>query len=39
MYQYYVWYVAWWWLNELKHVVKILIGNIIYEHMLCLLTD
>jgi len=39
MYQYYVLYLAWWWLNEPKHVAECLIVNIDYHHMLCLLTE
>jgi len=39
MYQYYVLYLAWWWLNEPKPVAEFLIVNIDYQHMLCLLTD
>jgi len=36
---YYVLYLAWWWLNEPKHVAEFLIMNIYYHHMLCLFTD
>jgi len=32
-------YLAWWWLNEPKHVAEFLIVNIDYQHMLCLLPD
>jgi hypothetical protein len=39
MYHDYVLYLAWWWLNEPKHVAEFLIFNIDYQYMLCLLTD
>jgi len=39
LYQFYVLYLAWWWLNEPKHVAEFLIVNIDYQHMFCLLTD
>ena len=39
MYQYYVLYLAWWWLIEPKHVAECLIVNIDYQHVLCLLTE
>ena len=33
MYQYYVLYMAWWWLNEPKHVAEFLNVNIVYKHV------
>jgi hypothetical protein len=35
MYQYYSLSLAWWWLNEPKHVAEFLIFNIDYQYMLC----
>ena len=34
MYQYYVLYLAWWWLNEPKRVAGFLIVDIAYQYML-----
>jgi len=35
MYQYYVLYLAWWWLNEPKHVAEFLIFIILITNICC----
>jgi len=39
MYQYYVLYLAWWWLSEPKHVVEFLIFFLILITNTCCVTD